>query len=74
MRIGVTNGLRGYFAVAYDELGPIQSGVGSYRTAEQAAEEAYDWAMSEFGITMLDETTKELLYGRFKNRNSKDIS
>jgi hypothetical protein len=70
--IGITNGLRGYFAVLYDECGPIQSGIGSYETPEGAADEARDWAVSEGGIHLLDNNTQEILYGRFKNRNSKD--
>ena len=46
-RVGVTHGLRGWFAVLYDEAGPIQSGIGSYETPEGAAQEARDWAISE---------------------------
>ena len=70
--IGVTSGLRGYFAVLYDEAGPITSGIGSYETPEAAAEEARDWAVSEGGIHILDRNVREILYGRFKNRNSKN--
>jgi hypothetical protein len=46
-KIGVTNGLRGYYAVLYDQDGPIQTGIGSYETPEEAACEACDWAASE---------------------------
>lgn len=46
-RVGVTHGLRGYFAVLYDQDGPIQSGVGSYETPDGAYREARDWAISE---------------------------
>jgi len=48
----VTRGLRGYFAVCYDEDGPIQSGIGSYETPQEAAQEAVEWAMEEgrFGL------------------------
>jgi hypothetical protein len=47
MRIGVTSGLRGYFAVLYDNDGPIESGIGSYKNWEGAAIEALDWAQAE---------------------------
>ncbi len=46
-RIGVTHGLRGWFAVLYDEAGPILAGIGSYETREGAEKEALDWARSE---------------------------
>ncbi len=46
-RVGVTSGLRGYFAVLYDQDGPIQSGVGSYKSAKEAMVEAREWAESE---------------------------
>lgn len=47
MRIGVTYGLRGYFAVLYDTEGAIQSGIGSYETEDGAKEEAYEWSCAE---------------------------
>lgn len=45
--IGVTQGLRGWFAVLYDADGPIQSGIGSYKTAAEAQSEAIDWSISD---------------------------
>lgn len=44
---GISSGLRGWFAIVYDEAGPIQSGIGSYRDEGGAYDEAYDWALSE---------------------------
>lgn len=46
-RIGVTNGLRGYFAVMYDSEGPIMTGIGSYKSSEEAWAEAITWAKAE---------------------------
>lgn len=46
-RIGVTQGMRGWFAVLYDEEGPINSGIGSYATPQGAHEEALEWAQAE---------------------------
>jgi hypothetical protein len=52
--VTITQGLRGYFAVLVcwnPEHGgfwePWQSGIGSYATAEEAEEEARDWAEAE---------------------------
>lgn len=47
IHFGVSYGLRGWFAVVYDNDGPIQSGIGSYNTEFEAWAEAYDWAVSE---------------------------
>jgi hypothetical protein len=47
IRFGVTNGLRGFFAIIYDDEGPIQSGIGSYSSSKEAAKEAIEWAESE---------------------------
>lgn len=47
LRVGVTHGLRGYYAVLYDKDGPIQTGIGSYPTRDDAKREAWDWAKSE---------------------------
>ena len=47
LHVTVTHGLRGWFAVLVDGNGPVQSGVGSYRTAQEAEREAADWARSE---------------------------
>lgn len=38
--VGVTKGMRGWFAVLYDHDGPIQTGIGSYKTREGAEQEA----------------------------------
>jgi hypothetical protein len=49
--MSVTHGMRGYFAVCYqahgEEAGPINTGIGSYRTKEGAFDEAHEWAKSE---------------------------
>jgi len=47
--VTVTSGLRGYFAVLVDgeTSEPIQTGIGSYRTAEAAVPEARSWAEAE---------------------------
>ena len=54
MRVTVTHGLRGYFAVLLwwnPEYGgfwePWESGIGSYTTKSAAEEEAKDWAEAE---------------------------
>jgi hypothetical protein len=44
IRVDVTQGLRGWFAVVVDDEGPIRTGIGSYRTREQAIQEARDMA------------------------------
>lgn len=46
-RIIITSGLRGFFAALVDDDGPIQSGHGSYATAEAAEAEALEWALAE---------------------------
>lgn len=43
----VDRGLRGYFAVMYDNDGPIQTGIGSFDNPKNAAIEAWEWAMEE---------------------------
>jgi hypothetical protein len=53
LRLSVSSGMGGYFAVLYDGDGPIQTGVGYYTTPEEAAKEAEDWARAE-GIAMDD--------------------
>ena len=58
-RIGITHGLRGWFAVLYDDDGPIQSGIGSYRTPEEAKREAIDWARTERLWTDFDRSEYE---------------
>lgn len=50
--VTVTFGMRGYFAVlmTWDEdgfWGPWQTGIGSYRTADEAFREAQDWARAD---------------------------
>ena len=47
IRFGVTYGMRGFFAIIYDNDGPIQSGIGSYSSGKEAAIEAIEWAESE---------------------------
>lgn len=47
IQFGVTHGLRGWFAIMYDDEGPIQSGIGSYDTPAEAWKEAAEWADSE---------------------------
>jgi hypothetical protein len=46
-RIGVTSGMRGWFAVLCDDDGPLQSGIGSYSSAIEAWQEACEWAEAE---------------------------
>ena len=46
-KIGITKGMRGYFAVMYDEDGPIQSGIGSYATHDEAISESREWDIAE---------------------------
>lgn len=45
--IGVSSGLRGFYAVLYDRDGPIRTGIGSYATARDAAQEAVEWGQAE---------------------------
>lgn len=47
VRVGVTHGLRGYFAFLFDDQGPIQSGPGSYADPAGAWQEAREWAQAE---------------------------
>lgn len=48
IKIGITSGMRGYYAVMYDDIeGPIHTGVGSYATPQEAEEEAREWAAAE---------------------------
>lgn len=46
-RIGVSYGLRGWFAVLYDDEGPIQSAPGSFATEREAHEDAKAWGRAE---------------------------
>ena len=46
IRFGVAHGMRGFFAIMYDDEGPINS-VGSYSSSAEAGEEAAQWAESE---------------------------
>jgi Domain of unknown function (DUF3850) len=63
--VTITSGLRGHFAVLVDgsDGEPIQTGVGSYKTAEAAVDEAVDWAR-EVGVPFrfegYDETGKKV--------------
>jgi hypothetical protein len=65
-RVGVTSGLRGFFAILYDADGPIQSSPITCRTELEAAEDAQCWADGE-GL-MLDGSVAEMLkrYGRYR--------
>jgi hypothetical protein len=49
--VTVTSGMRGYFAVLIDESEgfpePVNTGNGSYKTADGAAVEVQDWARAE---------------------------
>jgi hypothetical protein len=46
-----SHGLRGWFAVLVDDSNgfpePVQTGYGSYETAEEARKEAEEWAIAE---------------------------
>ena len=47
IRFGVAHGMRGFFAIMYDDEGPINSGIGSYSSPAEAGVEAAQWAESE---------------------------
>ena len=47
IKIGVTSGMRGYFAVKYDEEGPIQTSPITCKTFKEAQEDAVFWAKAE---------------------------
>jgi hypothetical protein len=64
--IGITKGMRGWYAVHYDNDGPVQSGLGSYATPEEAAREAEEWAESE--RMMLDPAAREYIDRREAQR------
>jgi hypothetical protein len=49
--------MRGYFAVLFDDAGPVQSGHGSYAEPGGAALEAREWAESE-GLPLTEEAAK----------------
>lgn len=53
-RLGITSGIRGFFAVLYDADGPIQTGIGSYENEQGAIDEALSWWVSEGKIHSLD--------------------
>ena len=53
---GTTSGMRGTFAVMYDDEGPIQTGVTCKNHAE-AKKDAIAWAKSEFGGDWKKHTT-----------------
>jgi hypothetical protein len=44
--LGVTHGMKGWFAVLYDDAGPIDSGDG-YPTIKMAKQDAKAWAIME---------------------------
>jgi hypothetical protein len=47
VKVGVSSGMRGFFAVLYDDNGPIESGSGSFGTYGGAYDEAVAWAKAE---------------------------
>lgn len=61
IRIGTMFGMRGYFAVMYDEDGPIQSSPLSFRTIEGAMKDALAWARGEQLPVDFDKRTEEIL-------------
>jgi hypothetical protein len=48
IRIGTTSGMRGMFAVMYDDDGPIQTGL-TCKDFKQVKTYAIEWAKTEFG-------------------------
>lgn len=49
IKIGATSGMRGYFAVMYDEDGPINTSPITCKSFSEAEKDAVEWAKSEFG-------------------------
>lgn len=45
--IGVTHGLRGFFAFVHDDIEPIQSSPFSFETSEEAWKDAEQWSKAE---------------------------
>lgn len=39
--------MSGYFAITYDDNGPIDTGIGRYSTSGPAEDEAREWAFGE---------------------------
>jgi hypothetical protein len=68
--LGVTQGLRGWFAVLYDSDGPIQTGIGSYSTAEGASKEAIEWWEAEGRVYSLEKGLRDDLPPISKTRSS----
>lgn len=56
--ITVDRGLRGWFAVHVEDGMPVQSGIGSFETYEEAAEEAKDWGLAD-GLPVRVEEAKD---------------
>ena len=48
-RITVSQGMRGWYAVLIDDVSPIRSGIGSYRTREQAMQSCTNHCCLESG-------------------------
>lgn len=46
-RLGITSGLRGFFALKYDADGPIQTAPSSHATPAEAWQDARSWATAE---------------------------
>jgi len=66
----VESGLRGYFAAVYNATTSecLQTGIGSYQTAEEAAVEAIEWAIEE-GQHVQAENLNEKFFGVKKVKN-----
>jgi hypothetical protein len=44
---GIAHGLRGWFAIVYDDAGPILTGLNSFDNEYSAYVEAVEWALCE---------------------------
>lgn len=52
-RLVVSHGIRGFFASLVDHEGPVQSGFGSYATADEALKEVIHWAVEEEDLDLV---------------------
>ena len=52
----MTQGMGGYFAVLYDNDGPVQTGIGRYKTIDDAKAEAIQWSQCEGVAVDFDST------------------
>ena len=57
----VSNGMRGYYAIVYDENTSecIQTGIGSYETYKEALLEAAEWAYCEMHVRQYEKLIEE---------------